>query len=131
MDPQEYPLCVYDLFRCKKVYTNEDELNSDLKDLNEKYPVTRIKNKTGTHLSLVHINYAYTLPNGGELICEMQMLLDRGNFGLAPVQEFNHLLFQIIRSLDPLYDLQKTFFLLEIEEAAKCMNTTDERDMFN
>jgi hypothetical protein len=59
MHPQDHPLTVYDLFRCRKFYDSGEALCSDLLKLHERYPIVRIKNKTNTPLSQVLVNFSF------------------------------------------------------------------------
>ena len=112
MTCENHPLQVYDLLRCKMIYQNQQELNNDLIKLNERFPVVRIKNKTGTHLSLVQVNFLYDFEFEGHqsvvkhksyqnpdwthikagkktIVAEIQFVIDRGDIE-STTYHFNH-----------------------------------------
>ena len=66
LDGTDYPFNVQDLFRARKYYTNMEDLNDDIDLLQKKFKITRLKNKTSSDLSLIQLNFIYTLDFDGE-----------------------------------------------------------------
>eukprot|EP00347_Sterkiella_histriomuscorum_P021710 403333032 len=105
-----FPLNVYDIYRCKILYDSIQELNQALSQLQQKYTILRIKNKTGTSLSQVLVNFMYEIQIPADkraiyriktdkiyIVAEVQMIIKRPGYD-NPIRAFNHKLYEINRA---------------------------------